>query len=162
MEEHKNVGQFDNVYKIHTFWPKEACHRSTVLLIYSFNKCLPKTYHLVVCVTMISNKKWLRPAFGSQQGGGASSYSNCDREAQCATGAFGGDLNLPGPGGWRKKYLSCALKDEQEFSKHRKRWRKSGHRQHEREESKSEEQREQVSLAGSEQERGGDKRWYWK
>lgn len=64
------------------------------------------------------NKKWLllhreeEPAV----------IVRCDEEAQRAIGALGRELTLPSPGGWKKKYLSCGLKDEQEFGKHRKKW----------------------------------------
>lgn len=65
---------------------------------------------------MMSNKKWLL-LHGEEE---PAITVKCDEEAQCARGALGKDLNLPSPGGWKKKYVSCGLKDEQEFGKHRK------------------------------------------
>lgn len=65
---------------------------------------------------MMSNKKCL-PLHREEE---SAITVKCDEEAQCAIGALGWDLNLPGPGGCKKKYLICGLKDEQVFSKHRK------------------------------------------
>lgn len=56
-------------------------------------------------------QKWLLPALRSYQEEPAITVK-CDGEAQGAIVALGRDQNLPSLGGWRKKYLSCGLKDE--------------------------------------------------